>query len=146
MNRVEQSYISSIQRIRELYLTGDYEESKDSGYSKRALEAGALEDFEEHLEHVSEYLREDVREEEMRIASDTYTELARDVDHMTAELRTARADAFSELISYLKIIKMKDEAPEDAEAWAYQDGWNAAVEQLTKKIEVVIKDAPRIEG
>jgi len=138
-------YDKAVERLRELYLTGYYEEEKDSGYSKRALDAGAEDDFETHLENISTYLREDVREEEMRIAGEINTELLRDTEHLTTELKQARALALSELLPYLSLITDKSSDFPDAEAWAYQDGWNAAIALLKEKIQVVISDPPRIE-
>lgn len=121
-------YLANSPRYNGDYLLGEYQ-----------LERAADEAFEEEYRFLEEFIREDVRDEEMEIARRDLYDLERENERLEKELVRVREERelriVGDLETILKMISVEEPATDNAEEWAFNDGVNSAVERLKERLE-----------
>lgn len=121
-------YLAESPRYNGDYLLGEYQ-----------LERQANEDFEEEYLLLEEFIRDDVRDEEMEIARRDLYDLERENERLEKELVRVREEKELRLVGdlevILKMISVEEPATDNVEEWAFNDGVNSAVERLKERLE-----------
>ncbi len=91
--------------------------------------------FMDNWRELEEATREDVREEEMDIASRRIDEHERQAIEAERKLATVEGEIKAELARKLNLRKETEFDTEDGEKWAFQDGWNAAIDEMVKLLQ-----------
>lgn len=118
-------YIAESPRFGDEYMLGEYQ-----------LSRMAAEEFEARYLELEEYVREEVRDEEMEIARRDLVDLERHLYDLEKELEevaaSERKKAVQQLSNLLKTLPIEETVSENGEEWAYNDGWNAAVARVSE--------------
>lgn len=121
-------YLAESPRYNGDYLLGEYQ-----------LERAAEEDFEDEYRFLEEFIRDDVRDEEMEIARRDLYDLERENERLEKELVRVREEKELRLVGdlevILKMISVEEPVTDNAEEWAFNDGVNSAVERLKERLE-----------
>lgn len=121
-------YLAESPRYNGDYLLGEYQ-----------LERQANEDFEDEYLRLEEFIRDDVRYEEMEIARRDLYDLEGENERLEKELVRVREEKELRLVGdlevILKMISVEEPATDNAEEWAFNDGVNSAVERLKERLE-----------
>lgn len=138
MNFEDLSYEELLKRYSLGYLT----QNADSAYSRTTLEDGARIDLDEFLSEVEETANERGFERGLDDSCDAHERELRKLTEETKELRAkaaaGQAPVIRAIATYIVANVMKAEvSPDDVEAWAYQDGWNDAMNNLMAQIEAI---------
>jgi len=119
-----------LHRLRMLANYLDAAQMEAKSYYDPEAESAARQDFEEDYFALVRDAQEEVREEEMRIAGDSFQDNQRTMDELEARVKDADARAMSSLLNRLSTMKLRETVDEDAEVWAHNDGWNAAIAHI----------------